>query len=88
VPIGHAGHQQAEVDRGGVCGQIAQRGVALEHVRLGRKSGRLDLEEVVHERQPRRAGLLRRGAHPGQFTGNRGGTTIDIEYWNVKSQLH
>jgi hypothetical protein len=73
VAVGHAGDEGAQLDRAGLAGRERQRGVALEHVELGRPD-HADLEEVVHHPeadQPRVLGVAGDPPEGGSDGGRR-----------------
>lgn len=88
VAVGDTGDQEPQRHRLGMCGKVTQRGVALEHVGLGGQARRLDLEEVVHERQPARPCGFGGLADTREFTGDRRGAAVDVEDRNVKTKVH
>jgi hypothetical protein len=88
MAVRHARDEQAEVDGGRVGGQIAQRRIALQHVRLRGQARRFDLEEVVHERQPVHLRGFDGCPDPGELAGNGGRSAVDIEDGQVKTEVH
>ena len=65
MPVDRPGDQGEELGPRRAGGQVAERGVGLEHLALGRPDP-ADLEEVVHHGDELEAALVGGAGHRGQ----------------------
>ena len=68
-------------------GQVAERGVRLQHLPLGRPD-RPDLEEVVHHGQELKARVVRGAGHRGQVRAEAGRAVLVGEIRDLHTELH
>ena len=87
VAVGHAGDQGQQFGPRRVRGQVAERGVGLEHLVIDR-ADRLDLEEVVHHGEELEAGVVRGAGHGSQVRPEPGRAARRGEVWDLQSDLH
>ena len=87
LPVADRGHPGQQLHLRGARGQVAQRGVGLQHVVLGR-ADHLDLPDVVHHADPGEALLLGLGGDPGQVVGQPGCAGRKGEVRDVQTDLH
>ena len=67
LPVDHRGHPGEQLDPRRAGGQVAESGVGLEHLVLGRPDD-ADLPDMVHDAQLGEARLLRRDRDRGQVS--------------------
>ena len=87
VAVADRGDPREQLDLLGARGEVAERGVGLEHLVLGRAE-HLDLEQVVHHAHALEPGLLGRDDDARQVVGEAGAPRRVGEVCDVQADLH
>ena len=87
LPVDHAGDHGEQLRARGAGGQVAERGVPLEHLLLGRPHDR-DLEEVVHHRDVLEPGVVGGPRHRRQLRPEPFRPPRRAEVRNLQADFH
>src|SRR6266496_3559854 len=87
MPVVNASHPQAQLDPRGLTRQVRQQRVPLEH-RVLRRTVDADLEEMIHGRDRREAGLLGKAGDLTEVAPDRGQTARPGEVGKSQADLH